>query len=157
MLSCVWLFNNPLDCSLLASSVHGIFQARIFEWFAISYSRGSSWPRAWTYVSFFSCTDGQILYHCTTWEALDVYVCIYMYTLTNHLLKEIFSNPFLSQWMCKKYKRMRRLGSITDSMDMNVSKLWEIVEYRRAWRAAVLGGGGSQIAGHSLATKQQHV
>ena len=32
---------NPIDCSLPASSVHGIFQARILEWVAISFSRAS--------------------------------------------------------------------------------------------------------------------
>ena len=35
----------PMDCSLSGSSVHGIFQARVLEWIAISFSRGSSWPR----------------------------------------------------------------------------------------------------------------
>ena len=33
---------DPMDCSLPGSSVHGILQARILEWVAISYSRGSS-------------------------------------------------------------------------------------------------------------------
>ena len=33
---------DPMDCSLPGSSVHGIFQARILEWVAISFSRGSS-------------------------------------------------------------------------------------------------------------------
>ena len=37
------------------------------------------------------------------------------------------------------WQRMRRLNSITDSMDMNLSKLWEIVEAGGAWRAAVHG------------------
>ena len=50
LLSRVWLC-NPMDCSLPASSVHGIFQARVLEWVAISFSRGSSWPRGRTPVS----------------------------------------------------------------------------------------------------------
>ena len=52
------------------SSDHGIFQATILEWVAISYSRGSSRPRDWTHISYISPIGRQILYHCTTWEAL---------------------------------------------------------------------------------------
>ena len=37
------------------------------------------------------------------------------------------------------WQRMRWLGSITHSMDMNLSKLWEIVENRGAWSATVHG------------------
>ena len=43
---------NPVECSPPGSSVRGILQARILEWIAIPYSRGSSWPRDWTQVSF---------------------------------------------------------------------------------------------------------
>ena len=50
-LSCVQLFATPMDCSPPGSSVHGIFQARILEWVAISFSRGSSQPRDQTRVS----------------------------------------------------------------------------------------------------------
>ena len=50
---------NPMDCSPPGSSIHGIFQARILEWGAISFSRGSSWPRDWTWVSCVSCTTGR--------------------------------------------------------------------------------------------------
>ena len=39
----------------------------------------------------------------------------------------------------KGQQRMRWLGGIIDSMDMNVSKLWEIVEDRGAWHTAVHG------------------
>ena len=42
---------DPMDCSLPGSSVHGIFQARVPEWVAISFSRGSSQPRDQTQVS----------------------------------------------------------------------------------------------------------
>ena len=38
---------DPVDCSLPGSSLHGILQARILEWGAISFSRGSSHPRDW--------------------------------------------------------------------------------------------------------------
>ena len=41
---------NPMNCSLPGSSVLGILQARILEWVAISFSRGSSQPRNWTQV-----------------------------------------------------------------------------------------------------------
>ena len=45
--SCVTLY-NPTDCKLTGSSAHGISQARILEWVAISFSSGSSKPRDWT-------------------------------------------------------------------------------------------------------------
>ena len=51
MLSHVRLFGTPMDYSPPNSSVHWIFQARILEWVSISYSRGSSRPRDWTWVS----------------------------------------------------------------------------------------------------------
>ena len=42
---------DPVDCSPPGSSAHGILQARLLEWVAISFSRGSSWPRNWIQVS----------------------------------------------------------------------------------------------------------
>ena len=42
---------DPMDCSLPGSSIHGIFRARVLEWVASSFSRRSSWPRDWTWVS----------------------------------------------------------------------------------------------------------
>ena len=47
---------DPMDCSLLGSSVHRIIPARILEWVVISFSRGSLRPRDWTPVSCGSCT-----------------------------------------------------------------------------------------------------
>ena len=42
---------QPMDYSPPGSSVHGILQARILEWVAVSSSRGSAQPRDWTHVS----------------------------------------------------------------------------------------------------------
>ena len=56
-------FCGPMDCSPPGSSVHGISQASILEWGAISFSRGSSRPRNWTWVS---CTGRLILHHWAT-------------------------------------------------------------------------------------------
>ena len=42
---------DPMDCSLSGSSVHGIFQARVLEWVAIAFPKGSSQPRDRTRVS----------------------------------------------------------------------------------------------------------
>ena len=56
--SVVSILCGPLDYSPPGSSVHGIFQARILEWIAISSSRGSSQPRNQTCISCVSCILG---------------------------------------------------------------------------------------------------
>jgi len=55
-----------MDCSPPSSSVHGISQARLLVWVAISISMGSPRPRDRTHVS---CIGRQILYHRATREA----------------------------------------------------------------------------------------
>ena len=54
-------FCSPMDGGLPGFSVHGISQARILEWPAISSSRGSSQPRDRTHASCVSCIGRQIL------------------------------------------------------------------------------------------------
>ena len=66
--SCLTLCDS-MDYSLLGSSIHGIFQARILEWVAISFSRRSSWPRDWTLVCCVSCIVGR---HFTIWATREV-------------------------------------------------------------------------------------
>ena len=56
---------NPMDCSPPSSPVHGIIQARILEWVAIPFSRGSSQPRDRTQVS---CTAGRFF---TVWATRE--------------------------------------------------------------------------------------
>ena len=64
---------GPMDCSPPGSSVHGIFQARKLEWVAISFSRGSSWPRDRTYIFRVSCIAGGFLTRWVIREALLVW------------------------------------------------------------------------------------
>ena len=63
--SCLTLW-DPVDCSLPGSSVHGSLQARILESVAISFSRASSQPRDWTWVS---CIAGRCFILWATREA----------------------------------------------------------------------------------------
>ena len=56
---------DPMDCSPLGSSVHEILQARIVEWVAIPFSRGSSWPKDRIPVS---CIAGRFF---TTWATRE--------------------------------------------------------------------------------------
>ena len=53
---------DPMDYSPPGSSVREIPQARILEWVAISYYKGSSRPRDGTHVSCVSCTGIQVLF-----------------------------------------------------------------------------------------------
>ena len=58
-------FCDTMDCSLSGFSIHGIFQARVLKWVAISFSSGSSWPRDQTRVS---CMAGR---RFTLWAARE--------------------------------------------------------------------------------------
>ena len=71
-----WIWRNDtvmisLDFSfcLTYSIVHEILQARILEWVAIPFSRGSSWPRDWTQVS---CIAGKVFTIWATRKALYI-------------------------------------------------------------------------------------
>ena len=69
--SCPTLW-DPMNSSLPGSSLHGIFQARVLEWVAISFSRGSSRPRDWIWVS---CIVGG---RFTVWATREV-KCLHCY------------------------------------------------------------------------------
>ena len=58
-----------MSCNPPDTSMHGIIQARILEWVAISSSRGSSRLRDQTWASCVSCVGRWILYHWATWGA----------------------------------------------------------------------------------------
>ena len=62
LLSHVLLSATPLAIAWQTLLSKEFLQARMLEWVAISYSRGSAWPRDWTHISCVSCMGRQILY-----------------------------------------------------------------------------------------------
>ena len=70
--SCQTLY-DPTDAGPPGSFVHGILQARILEWIAISSSRGSSWPRDRTSVFYVSCITGRFFTRWTKGKATPGY------------------------------------------------------------------------------------
>ena len=91
-------FCNPIVWELPGSFLHGIFQARTVEWFAISYSRGSSQPRDQTHASCVSCLGNHVLHHCATWV---VHIC-QCYSLSSpcHLFSAHMSTSPFSTSVC---------------------------------------------------------
>ena len=85
---------DPIDCSLPGSS-HGILQARILEYVAISFSRGSSQPKDWTQVS---CIAGRLF---TDWAMREAQSSHHVQLTQGegklHLLKR---RVFKNVWTC---------------------------------------------------------
>ena len=71
--SCLTLC-DPIGCSPPGSSVHGILHARILEWVENPFSRGSSWPRDWTWVSHIADR------FFTIWIARETRYPLYLYS-----------------------------------------------------------------------------
>ena len=81
-----------MDCSPQGSSVHGILQARILEWGAIFFSRGSSWPGDRTQVSWIT---GRFFTHWATQEAQEAQEAHVSPNMGKH---QTISDPHLRHW-----------------------------------------------------------
>ena len=83
---------DPVDCNLPGSSVHGILQARILQWVVRPSSRGSSWPRGRTCISY-ATWEGRFFTTSATWEAPRGLVAIWktQISLSSCYLLPVFS------------------------------------------------------------------
>ena len=100
-----WRFNYD-------NFIHGIFQARILGQVAISYSRGSSWRRDWTCISWVFCIGRQSLYHCARVKGKPHLLWIIQKICIEHLLcVKIYSRPGNLQWTKDLYGVYILVGS----------------------------------------------
>ena len=95
---------DPMDCSLPGSSVHGILQAVVLEWIAISFSRGPSQPRARTQVS-------RIVYRLFTVWATRESICLLLCYILDFSGNSQFRSLLLFQSYCNHRNRTQCLES----------------------------------------------
>ena len=131
---------DPMDYSLPGSSIQGIFQARILEWAATSFSRGFSWPRDGTQVSH---TVGR---HFTIWATREAWnscqnyrgktiqiLCLprYRYTHTRALISFLsfarfayysFHHQYLLFFICQYYISEKEIDNKSINIYMSSDK-----------------------------------
>ena len=106
---------NPKDCSLPDSSVHGLLQARILEWVAISSSRESSWPGHWTCISRGSCIAGGFF---TTEPPGKLLCSSFHFFLTAASMEFLpFKVPFL--WVWRNFTLLRMSMNLQIPVDIS--------------------------------------
>ena len=122
-----------MDCSPTGSSVHGILQARILEWVAISFSRGSSRPRDQTQVSH---TAGRCL---NLWPTREANIYVYVH-LKPQILKEISPEYSLEGLMLNlKLQYFGYLMQKTDSLKKTLMLGKTKGGRRRGWQDETVG------------------
>ena len=120
-----------MDCSLPIFSVRGIVQARILEWVAISFSRGSSWSRNQTCVSCISCTAGRF-FTTELWGKPQSNIAVNQLKMTG--IDNISQNKFTGEeWKSKSIQCLQILEPcmcLTNKLTieyMHHNTLWQIL------------------------------
>ena len=102
---------DPMDSSLQGSSVHGISQARILERVAISFPRGSSWPRDWPHIS---CIGRQISFF-NHWATKEAHIYIYSFStpIPTSVRCSYASNPLYQNYSWKESPTLKNRKRVT--------------------------------------------
>ena len=108
-----------MDCSPSGSSVLGILWARILEWVAISSSRGSSWPKDWTWVSWIA---GRFF---TIWATRGAHLDSNQDSEFNiQILGEGFADHFLLFFLCIHHGLLEFFHQCTETGNRDYGMLY---------------------------------
>ena len=142
--TCLTIWDG-VNCRPLGSSVHGIFEAKLLEWVAISCSRGSSWPRDQTHISCISCIGRRILYHQATLEAQ--FSCTYTHYFS-YSFHYALSPDIECSSLCSTVDLVTNMSLFSKLMRWHV---WVPYPVPGTWWAWVLATSSTHLAGkHSL-------
>ena len=122
---------DPVDCSLPGSSVHGILQARLLEWIAIPFSRGSSQLRDWTWISNIA---GRFFTIWATGKSVDSGQTWFIFHKTDP--KAIFFvQALLLSWEMgsKKPPQFKRAGNFSTFRTFLKVK-WNVLMHEDSWQ-----------------------
>ena len=119
-----------MDCRPPGSSTHGISQARILEWLAISFSVGSSPPRGGTLIS---CIGRRVLYHWATREA-HIYSTWLIIKSEKAMATHSSTLAWKISWM-EEPGRLQSMGALRVWHDRATSfSLFTFMHWRRKWQ-----------------------
>ena len=118
-----------MDYRLPGFSIHGIFQARILEWGAISFSRRSSRPRVWIWVTcivsrgftVWATREDNNLWEEPVFRINLIYARRIQATLSNYDLQMTFPDKSLSSSGCRKWFRLYEIDGMTKICSLSLS------------------------------------
>ena len=133
-----------MDCSLPSSSVHGIFQAIVLEWIAISFSRGSSGPRNRTRVS--RIAGG----HFTIWIQ-QFHSCVFIWRKWKHYLKYLHTIFIDKSFTTAKTWKQPKCSSMTWMNKENVMHTYNGILFNQKQEGTLaICNNMDRLWGHSL-------
>ena len=125
---------DPMDCSPPSPSVHRILQARILEWVAIPFSRGSSWPRVRTCISYVTCIGSWVL--TTSTARAGVSAGLRGRVVLGHTA---LGPPWKDGWCWGRHRlgkpRCMVLGQLRGSCSWLGSSAWDVLGW--PWQASL--------------------